>query len=275
MKRYITALLPVCLLPACNSNPVDSESADLVVIEAFLFAGEPIDDIRLTASVPLSDTIAPPVVNDADIVLIKNGMTYALGPSGEDGYYHYPEADLTVETGDLFRIEVSHFGRVAAGETVVPEPPVNVAIDGDTLSAPEIVIGGRGGGGFDFAGAQLATTWDNPNELLHFVVVEGLEDDAEAIFPEQLQQRLGRFRFISQPTTDTLYSINLLLLRDLGPHEVKVYRVNEEYNDLYENRAQDSRDLNEPPSNISNGLGVFSAFNSQSVLFVVVREEGG
>ncbi len=107
------------------------------------------------------------------------------------------------------------------------------------------------------------------------MAVEGLADDAEAIFPEQLQQRLGRFRFISQPTTDTLYSINLLSLRDLGPHEVKVYRVNEEYNDLYENRAQDSRDLNEPPSNISNGLGVFSAFNSQSVLFVVVREEGG
>ena len=41
--------------------------------------------------------------------------------------------------------------------------------------------------------------------------------------------------------------------------------------DLYESREQDSRDLNEPLTNISNGLGVFSAFNSQTALFEVVE----
>ena len=34
-----------------------------------------------------------------------------------------------------------------------------------------------------------------------------------------------------------------------------MYRVNEEYAGLYENQTQDSRDLNEPPSNIEGGLG--------------------
>jgi len=38
------------------------------------------------------------------------------------------------------------------------------------------------------------------------------------------------------------------------------------------NRNQDSRDLNEPPSNVQNALGVFSAFNSQEAFFEVVRE---
>ncbi len=57
----------------------------------------------------------------------------------------------------------------------------------------------------------------------------------------------------------------------LGAHHAKVYRVNAEYAQLYENRTQDSRDLNEPPSNIRNGLGVFSAFNSSSVSFEVAR----
>lgn len=55
------------------------------------------------------------------------------------------------------------------------------------------------------------------------------------------------------------------------PHEAEVYRVNGEYAQVYENRTQDSRDLNEPPSNIRNGLGVFSAFNSLSVSFEVAR----
>jgi hypothetical protein len=32
---------------------------------------------------------------------------------------------------------------------------------------------------------QLAVTWDNPTDLLRLVVVEGMDDDGEAIFPEQ------------------------------------------------------------------------------------------
>ncbi|MEM6800841.1 MAG: hypothetical protein AAF696_05525, partial [Bacteroidota bacterium] len=61
-------------------------------------------------------------------------------------------------------------------------------------------------------------------------------------------------------------------IESFGQYSVKVYHINQEYADLYENREQDSRDLNEPPSNITNALGVFSAFNSQETFFEVVRE---
>ncbi len=133
--------------------------------------------------------------------------------------------------------------------------------------------GGGGGGGFNADESLVAVAWDNPSDLLHFVVVEGLEDGAEAIFPEQFLERIGRFRFISEPTLDNFFILRLLLLETLGRHQAKVYRVNEEYNQLYENRTQDSRDLNEPPSNIRDGLGVFSAFNSVSAPFEVARIE--
>jgi len=53
---------------------------------------------------------------------------------------------------------------------------------------------------------------------------------------------------------------------------VSVYRVNQEYADLYEGRRQDSRDLNEPSTNIENGLGVFSAFNSDSTFFEAYQD---
>lgn len=69
------------------------------------------------------------------------------------------------------------------------------------------------------------------------------------------------FRFISEPTIDNFFVVRLLLLETLGLHQAEVYRVNAECAQLYENRTQDSRDLNEPPSNIRNGLGVFSAFD--------------
>ena len=179
-----------------------------------------------------------------------------------------------MRAGDHFQIEVTYFGRTATGETSVPPAPEAVAISGDTVFAPTIGVGGGGprGGRIDLLAPQLTVAWSNPDELLHFVVVDGLEDVPQSIFPERLQGRLSRFRLISRPTTDSWFDVTLGSLRDLGTHRVKVYRVNEEYAQLYENRTQDSRDLNEPPSNIVGGLGVFSAFNSDSVFFEVARQ---
>ena len=273
-KRHIALGMVALVLAGCDS-PFNPEDDDLVVIEAFLFAGEPVQDIRLTSTVPLgADPDSAPVIDDAVVRLMKGGVTYALTPLGEEGRYEYTGTDLAILEGDEFRLEVEYFGRVAWGETVVPEPPLSVAIDSDTLFAPTLGRGGGrggGGGGFDPQESQLAVTWENQADLLHFVVVEGMDDDAEAIFPEQFQQRLGRFRFISEPTIDNFFVVRLLLLEALGAHQAKVYRVNAEYAQLYENRTQDSRDLNEPPSNIRNGLGVLSAFNSSSVSFEVAR----
>ena len=270
-RRYLSLTLAAALVAGCDSTSTEPEEADLVVVEAFLFAGEPIDDIRLTETVPLSDTIDAPPINDASVRLYKNGLSYTLVPTGDSGYYAYPGDDLSIEVGDTIRIEISYLNTVATGETVVPDAPAGVGIDRDTLFVPEFGIG-MGGGGFNRENSQLAASWDNPDQLLHYVVIESLEDSAESIIPEDFQRFKGGFRLVAPPTTNDYHFINMMELETLGQHVAKVYRVNDEYSQLYENRTQDSRDLNEPPSNITGGLGVFSAFNSDSVFFEVVRE---
>ncbi len=65
--------------------------------------------------------------------------------------------------------------------------------------------------------------------------------------------------------------INALGLRFLGRYVVNVWRVNEAYAQLYAMLQQDSRDLNEPFTNISGGLGVFTAFSADTTSIVVVR----
>ena len=83
----------------------------------------------------------------------------------------------------------------------------------------------------------------------------------------------GQRPFISSPTSNSEYRINFLNMTYYGEHRIRVIRVNQEYADLYTSRLQDSRDLNEPLTNIENGLGVFSAFNSGDYkAFHVVRE---
>lgn len=272
-RAVLLLVAPACL-PACSDTIAGPEGdARQVVVEAFLFAGEPVDDVRLTETVPLGeDPALAPTVDDAVVTLVRGTERWVLSRRDEPGGYGYPGDDLEVREGDLFRIEVEAFGRTATGETVVPAPPVGVELDKDRLEVPEITPGSFDPGVLQ--SLRITVTWENPDAGMHFVDVEGLDPGAESIFPGFTGGRAGRFRIRSAPTEEAFHTISLPQLEHLGSHQAIVYRVNREYADLYNNRVQDSRDLNEPPSNIRGGLGVFSAFNSVAREFELVRAGG-
>jgi hypothetical protein len=278
MKNIPFILLLAILLSSCVEENLNNIAENQFVIEAFLYAGEPIDDIRIKTTYDLSseEDVSVPI-NNAIVTLIKNGERYNLISSGDDGFYNYPGNDVTVETYDIFQLEVSYNGISAMAETIVPTPTNGLSISEDSLFVPILPITA----GMDsivntirnfLTNSVINATWDNPNEDLYFMVVESVSDTLDPIFPTQVIDVLARFRFVSEPTDGTSISFIAGTLESFGTYSVKVYHINQEYADLYENREQDSRDLNEPPSNITNALGVFSAFNSQEVFFEVARE---
>lgn len=268
----------VLLFSACEDENLNNIADSQFVVEAFLYAGEPINDIRIKSTFPLVDEVDTSVpINNASVSILKAGQRYVLVPSGEDGFYHYPNDDVTVGTGDVFQIEVEYNGILATGETIVPTPTVGLSISTDSLKVPQLPLSmGRDAVVMaisDFlTNSQIIATWDNPNGDFYFMVVEAVSDEILPIFPQQVLDALEQFRFVSEPTD--LNSLTFLggALVSFGTYEIKVYHINDEYAALYENQEQDSRDLNEPPSNINNALGVFSAFNSQSAFFEVVGE---
>jgi len=279
MKKYILFLsLFTGLLFACHEENLNDIAENQFVVEAFLYAGEPIDDIRIKTTFPLADvedTSDP--INNAEVTIIKEGQRYPLVSSGSDGYYHYPNDDITVQTGDLFDLEVVYNGITATAVTTVPSPTTGLRLSQDSIKVPQLPLNqGREAiveaiGNFMRA-SRIEANWDNPGEDLYFMVVESVSDTIDPIFPGQVIEALSRFRFVSEPTAESSLIFLAGSLVSFGVYEVKVYHINNEYAALYENRQQDSRDLNEPPSNVQNALGVFSAFNSQNAFFEVVRE---
>ena len=274
----IVLLLVILLLPGffvCteNSSPVASEEqhSKTVVVSAFLYANEPVYDIRLTTSLPLGteETSAPPI-NNAQVSLLKDGERYTLQASpGDSGYYHYSGDDLTIDSGDKFTLEVSYNDIVITGETTIPEPPQSVSISNDTIFIPDFSNFGpwTGGINIDTSKVRLIVSWNVDGSSLFFTTLENADENAETIETGFRFMR-GR-RIISQPTTRGDYTISFMNVNEYGRHCARIYRVNQEYADLYGSRSQSSQDLNEPLTNIENGLGVFSAFNSDSVFFYV------
>lgn len=273
MRRIaIVIVLITSLFMGCSEDTAVAPSNELIVVRGYIYAGENIDDIQITKTLPLGseETTAPPV-NDAGVMLIKAGVSYALvADSGDSGYYHYEGDDLSVESGDEFEIQVAYNGTVASATTQVPAPPEDVTISSETLVISEEI----GPGMMQLDSMGILLQWKEDEASLFYVVVECLEEDPVEITtfgrPTGANE-MGR-RFVFPPTNNNEFIIGRFNLSYYGKHLAKVYRVNQEYADLYESRNQDSRDLNEPLSNIENGLGVFSAFASKVVYFNIVSE---
>lgn len=268
--RIRTALsvlgLTILGLSACDSDAVFAPpDPDAFVVQAFLFAGEPVTQVTVTEVLPIdADSGAvPEPINDASIRLIRRGVPYPLvSTDGSPGSYHYPGSDLAVEVGDHFELEVRWRDQIATAETVVPPPPIGLELSDESLNAPS--FGGGPGGGF--SSDRLVARWSNPDDELHYVVVENVATDPEPVRDADAPTSFAR-RIILPPTPADSSFVSARSLTHFGKHRVTLYRVNDEYADLYRGLRQDSRDLNEPPSNIVGGLGVFSAFASDSAFF--------
>lgn len=289
MKKYIPAIFPSLLLFvffSCTEEAIYTPD-ERFVLQAFLYANEPVNEVTLKNAVPLtvSDSVGEPI-NNGEIVLYKNNIAYPLISNSDSGTYAYPGNDLQINSGDIFYIEAIANGKTATAETTVPQSPEGVYLSVSAIELPEIEIStSEGFGGFQgmrelmdsMRSVSLEVLWDNPNEELHFVVIENAETDQESILPDlggnfNRAGRMGAFRRITEPTRESSYEINFAEITYWGKYVVKVYRVNQEYANLYENLEQDSRDLNEPPTNVKNALGIFSAFNSKQVYFEVVKK---
>ena len=261
-------LIVVILLAGCSSNPVSPDQQQ-VVLQGYLYAKEPVRDIYVASSKAIggSDSVENPITT-ASVVLIRSGVRYQLAPnSSQPGYFLYNGNDLVVNTGDDFRIEIDANGQHVTAETIVPPTPEQMLLSRNTLHFQTDSVQARFGGirtvinGLDTA----MVTWSNTNGDYFFVVIESIDPNRQLMRPDSTFTR----RFISQPTNQATYTVSPNSILYTGQHVLRLYRVNKEYADLYRSRVQDSRTLNEPLTNVQNGLGIFSAFASDSAYFNV------
>jgi len=269
MKTTSVILVFIASISAgCNNNPVFPNDTQ-VVLQAYLYAYQPVQDIQVMSSIAIgsSDTTNTPISN-ASVALLRNGQRFQLSASaGRPGYYNYQGSDLTVKTGDDFRIEVGVGGQSVTAETVVPTKPEQIALSIQTLrfraDTAQVRFGPRTR--IDSPDSAIVT-WSNPSGDYFYVVIESIDAGRQLIRPDSTFTR----RFVSDPTNQSMFRVNNNSILWTGKHVVRLYHVDKEYANLYRSRTQDSRTLNEPLTNVSNGLGIFSSFASDSLFFNVV-----
>lgn len=262
-KKIFLFLITLAVIGGCSENSITESGNELVVVSGFLFEGENNPTIQLNKTLALgSSELTTEAVNDAGVVLVKNNVIYPLEVSSErNGKYVYQGNSLVVNSGDLFTLQVSYNGIKISGTTKVPQKPEQVTLSKSTLEVSTPTFGS-----WAQDTSSISLSWSNPDSSLYYVVIECVETNPELINTSGFG---GRFRMVFPPMATNRFVIARRNLTYYGSHKAILYKVNQEYADLYESRTQDSRNLNEPVSNITNGLGVFSSMASDTKLFTV------
>jgi hypothetical protein len=278
MKSNLWTLVFLFFLLACNNTPISEEFSQRIVVQAYLYAGEPVNDFYLTELLPYgTDEGSIKKINDALVSIIYNENEYLLSKGDEDGYYHYSGSNLIVKEGEKYQLKIQYDNMIATAGTIVPAPPENLQISDSvfTFKVTEPVMGG-GSGQRDTS--EIEITWNNNDNSYFYVLIENI-DSVQESFSDSTDFPAGgggsdRFtKRITEPSQTDHYTIRPMELEYYGNFRAKIFRVNQEYADLYQSLDQDSRNMTEPASNITNGLGIFTAFNSDSVFFKVIHAE--
>ena len=268
--RYLMAML--AFTGACTGDTIFVPGdTDIFVVQAFLFSGEPVAGVTVAGvlAVDADSTASAEPISGATVTLIRSSVRFELiETEGQPGHYHYPGTGLDIGIGEVFQLEATVGDRTATAETSVPHPPVGVQLSSDSIDAPTFGTPGQGRPGQGGLGGGLIARWDNPGSQLHFVVIDNIEENPVNLPTNPIFSRFAP-RLIQQPTAADSSNVRVITLTHSGTHRLKLYRVNDEYADLYQGRNQDSRDLNEPPTNIRGALGIFSAFSADSTFFRV------
>lgn len=263
----ITLVLPALLFfTACEDEDILPQTSETAVVEAYLFAGQPLDSIKISQSTSYSSNDSLLVtLNGLDVTISDGTNTYLLESIGEGVYRNL---DVQVQSEQSYSLVFEHNGETVSAETYVPARKEAIA------STSEITMEKIEAGTFPNMGEQpdlIELEWDNSESDYFYVVVQNIEEEPEVI--NELFEDTGRpFRFISEPQITDFYGIDPRReIQQFGLHQIIVFRVNPEYAALYETSGTTSTTITQPPTNVVNGLGLFTGVSSDTLFLNVIE----
>ena len=261
--------LSMVIFLACADQTNDVVGGVQAVVAGYIFAGYPIDSLRITTSNSYNGDGILQTLDDLTVTVKSSELDFHLTPIG-DGYYENSEVVIKEGTNYELVFELNH--EMVRAETFVPNV-TEVDISDSLIYREEITTFRPGGFGADLANIEL--TWLNPSGDYFFILVENIEQDPDYIIPAIQDFRNSddapeRPIIRTEPEITDFYAINNFRdIQQFGRHRVVIYRLNAEYAALYQTVGASSLSITSPPTNIENGLGIFTGISTDTVYFTV------
>jgi hypothetical protein len=255
MKALISLIFisPVLFFASCKKETTPP-FIDAPIIQGYLLAGTPVS-INISRQTPLSSDAqySSDNINALSVLITTNNTTYTLTPLGNG---QYVDSSLIVTTSATYNLSFTFNGKIVTASTSIPSKPTHfgesestIAIS-DTFSSP------------NSHPSPVRVGWSNPDASYYTVVVQNVQPNAVEI---DTSTNAPSFSFSPPPTNSDSTLINSMQFKYYGKTLLILYHVNADYASLYINRNSSSQNLTNPTTDITNGYGIFTGLNSDTL----------
>lgn len=265
IRQYIVPAVSALFVFFSSCTEEDALAPDpLPVVESYLTPGQPVK-VQITKEILYgkTDTLIP--LEGLTVQISHNGQSW---PLVETAAGQYGTTSLQIAAGETYRLSFTYSGQEITATTEVPAFPGTVTASGTSLTVPQL----GSGTGVDIPD-PIQYNWDNPDQEYHLLVVRNMEADPQPITfnigDDVIEKPEPVFRI--PPHRGNSQQLSLGRFSYYGRHAVILYRIQPEYAALYEDNGNNSGNLVAPPTNISNGLGIFTGVNAADTLWVHIH----
>jgi hypothetical protein len=268
MKRIMHAILPVFLLMySCEEITEVVKTEQTPVVQAFLMHQQDTFKVTVKYLIPYSgsedDTVQLPVsripvylIWETDTLLMEENRVNA-------GEYLLGSSELKVKPGDTIKLFGIFQDIPFRAQTRIPTAVESLAISSGsiyyTVGDPRSMMNAE----------NLTISWNNTLLDFYYVTVENLESVPEPLNEMMVDLPVMSFAYPSQADQ---FQVSMRNIRYFGKHRVIVFHVNPEFADLFDNSELTSNAITQPPGNVENAHGIFTAITADTVYFTVYKQ---
>jgi hypothetical protein len=281
LKITISVFFALGVLSCKEVNTV-VKPGDKPVIEAYLAPGQPVA-MQVYTEIPYTTTdsaFSKPITGLKIKISNSNGKSFIL-EGDETGNYKSKSTELIGPTGTTVSMEFSYNSRIIAATTIMPQKPKGFKADIKEISRVprDFSIGQPMQGGISALiepQIPINLTWENTDNVYHFVAAQSLEANpvpviVQANSPNGDNRNRAPRRFNNQPVQTTASSLQSQSFQYFGKYAVILYRLNPDYAALYVNSNTTSQNISTPIGTITNGLGIFTGVNADTLVVNVKK----
>jgi hypothetical protein len=258
----------VLFLVSCETEWMEETPlSGIPVVEAYLLPGSTLQ-VTVTVPLPYSDdtTLVQESVTGLEITLTKGSVSYVLEELNSAGVYYYPGDYLLIESGYEYSISFEFNDRIITAATTIPSKPEDFTISSDTLELEQIEVDEFNPGFSD----RVEMSWTNADDFNYYVQVEFL-DSVKNLVNLNFDTTDLPAAISSRPSITDEYKLNPMQLYYYGSYRIILFKVNEDYADLYAVSDRSSISLTNPITHIEGGYGIFTGLNADTLLLTVVQ----
>jgi hypothetical protein len=268
MKKIIIPilLLTLGLLTSCSKELITPITPDNVaIVESYLYAGDSAITIKVTKLLPFSEDTIDATENISGLHLQVNGAALTETASG---VYTLQLGEKRIQPGELYILKFPYSSDTVSSTTIIPAKPLNFSISSNSIYTQRITS--SGGGMPSGPPADLTLSWTNDDESYYYVLIQYLESTRDYINYHSKSLDLSDTTSIS-PMNTSETRLGTRNLNFFGRYRIILFKVNDDFADLFQQSSVNSNNIVNPPTTITNGFGVFTGMTGDTV-YLEVKE---